>query len=85
MLVYLNFGYQAHMHPVDEIFAAFGNSPTKLATATGLKVQTVFDWRAKAPKNIPSWRRRAVLDAVLASGADVSVATLQYLRQSEAA
>ena len=73
------------MHPVDEIFAAFGNSPTKLALATGVKVQTVFDWRAKGPKNIPIWRRRTVLEAIMRSGAKVSADTLQYLKQVDAA
>jgi hypothetical protein len=73
------------MHPVDEIFAAFGNSPTKLATATGLKVQTVFDWKAKGPKNIPTWRRQAVLDALRSAGKSISAETLRYLAQAEAA
>lgn len=70
------------MNPVAEIFAAFGNSPTKLSRAIGVKVQTVFDW-SKHPVNIPEWRRAAVLDAVKAkakeTGKPISAATLAYL------
>jgi len=66
------------MNPVAEIFAAFGNSPTKLSRAIGVKVQTVFDW-SKAPVNIPEWRRAAVLDAVRKADADLSPETLAYL------
>jgi hypothetical protein len=51
------------MEPVTEIFKAFGDSPTKLARATGLKVQTVCDWRRKGKAHIPLWRRAAVLAA----------------------
>lgn len=67
------------MNPVAEIFAAFDNSPTKLARATGLKVQTVHDWKAKAPVNIPEWRRPIVLKAVRKRGCELSAATLAYL------
>jgi hypothetical protein len=66
------------MNPVAEIFAAFGNSPTKLSRAIGVKVQTVFDW-SKAPVNIPEWRRAAVLDAVRKTDAVLSPETLTYL------
>jgi hypothetical protein len=71
------------MNPVTEIFAAFDDSPTKLARATGLKVQTVHDWKRKAPIGIPEWRRSVVLDAVKIaakkSGKPISPATLAYL------
>lgn len=82
MPLYLIFGYTAHMHPVDEIFEAFGNSPTRLAKATGLKVQTVFDWRAKAPKNIPDWRRPIVLAAIERLELSISSETREYLEFS---
>ncbi|HEX8413817.1 MAG TPA: hypothetical protein VF637_08020 [Sphingomicrobium sp.] len=72
------------MDPVNEIFAAFGNSPTKLARATGLKVQTVCDWRKKTPVNIPEWRRMTVLTALQRDNLAVSPATLQYLTQAAA-
>lgn len=71
------------MDPVAEVFAAFDNSPTKLARATGLKVQTVFDWRAKAPVGIPEWRRPVVLDAL--KGKAISDATRAYLEGREVA
>jgi hypothetical protein len=71
------------MSPVAEIFAAFDDSPTKLARAIGAKVQTVFDW-GKDPVNIPEWRRAAVLDAVKAEaekkGTAISADTIAYLR-----
>lgn len=72
------------MNPVDEIFEAFGGSPTALARATGLKVQTVCDWRTKGPKNIPQWRRRVVLDAVLSAGKEISSDAMRYLGERAA-
>ena len=66
------------MNPVAEIFAAFGNSPTKLSRAIGVKVQTVFDW-SKAPVNIPEWRRAAVLEAVRKNNIALSPETFAYL------
>lgn len=73
------------MDPVSDIFAAYDNSPTKLARATGLKVQTVHDWRAKTPINIPDWRRQAVLSAVLRDKKEVRPETIAYLSQQAAA
>jgi hypothetical protein len=68
------------MDPVAEVFAVFGDSPTKLARATGYKVQTVFDWKAKAPINIPEWRRAIVLKAVKKTGKPITPETLAYLQ-----
>lgn len=68
------------MDPVSEIFAAFGNSPTKLSRAINVKVQTVFDWKAKAPVGIPEWRRPAVLKALKKMPAvELSPGTRAYL------
>lgn len=72
------------MHPVDEIFDALGG-PTAISAKTGIKVQTVCDWRKKGVKNIPAWRRAPVLDAVQASGTNLSLEALRYLTQSPAA
>ena len=72
------------MDPVNEIFAAFGNSPTKLSRATGVKVQTVCDWRKKTPANIPEWRRMTVLSALQRDNIPVSPATIAYLTRSAA-
>jgi hypothetical protein len=72
------------MDPVDEIFDAFGG-PTAIAAATGIAVQTVCDWRAKGRKNIPTWRRPAVLGAVGARGLAMSGKALAYLACTEAA
>ena len=65
------------MDPVSEVFAAFDNSPTKLSRAIGVKVQTVFDWKAKEPVGIPEWRRSAVLDAL--KDKPISARTRAYL------
>lgn len=66
------------MEPVDEIFAAFGDSPTALARETDAKVQTVHAWRVTL-RNIPKWRRAAVLAAVQRRGVRLSPAALAYL------
>lgn len=72
------------MDPVTEIFAAFGNSPKRLSDATGIKIQTVCDWRRKAPVNIPDWRRATVLDALKKEPVKISARTLAYLNQVDA-
>lgn len=66
------------MDPVADIFAAFDNSATKLARATGLPPQTVWDWQ-KAPANIPVWRRPVVAAAIKSAGVKVSKRTQAYL------
>jgi len=72
------------MEPVDEIFAAFGDSPTTLAREAGAKVQTVHAWRVTL-RNIPTWRRAAVLAAVERLGLVLSPAALAYLGDTGAA
>lgn len=72
------------MEPIDEIFDVFGG-PTAIAEATGIKVQTVCDWRKKGPKNIPAWRRPAVLEAAKVLGKPLSDAALRYLAMADAA
>ncbi|WCT78901.1 hypothetical protein [Novosphingobium humi] len=72
------------MNPVDEIFSGFGG-PTAIAVATGIKVQTVCDWRAKGRKNIPSWRRSAVLRAANEARIVLSQSAIAYLEQEGAA
>lgn len=69
------------MHVVDQIFEAFGNSPKRLADATGIPIQTVWDWRGKGRKEIPVWRRPAVLNA--ARGLPLSPDALAYLNSTE--
>lgn len=69
------------MDPVDEIFAAFGNSPTKLARAAHMDVRTVDAWK-RIPKKIPKWRREKVLEAVLNAGVVLSSSALAYLRDT---
>ena len=71
------------MHVVDQIFAAFGNSPKAIADATDIPIQTVCDWRKKGHKEIPPWRRAAVLAA--ARKADLSDEALEYLRSDRRA
>jgi hypothetical protein len=66
------------MHPVDEIFAAFGNSPTRLARAAAMDVRTVDAWK-REPKNIPKWRRAGVLGAVRRSDVSLPAAAIAYL------
>lgn len=71
------------MHVVDQIFEAFGGSPKAISDATGIAIQTVCDWRAKGPKEIPVWRRPAVLKA--AKGRDLSEEAIAYLRSDRRA
>jgi hypothetical protein len=71
------------MHVVDQIFAAFGNSPKAIADATGIPIQTVCDWRKKGQKEIPIWRRGAVL--VAARTKPLSTEALEYLRSDRKA
>lgn len=73
------------MDPVSDIFAAFGDSPTQLARATGLSVSTVCDWRTKGPRNIPKWRRGQVLNAIQREGKSVAAETLVYLADPSSA
>lgn len=72
------------MDIVEEIFDAF-KGPTQLSRATGIKVQTVCDWRKKRPVNIPEWRRTAVLDAARRNNIELSSEAVAYLAQSAAA
>lgn len=46
---------------IAHIFETLGG-PTKVATGTGMPVQTVHSWINKSPAEIPPWRRPAVLD-----------------------
>lgn len=73
------------MDPVLEIFAAFDGSPAKLATAVNLPVQTVCDWRRKGKPRIPTWRRDAVLAALMDGGKEISPRARAYLAGEVAA
>jgi hypothetical protein len=67
------------MQTVDDIFKAFGDKPSAIAKATGLPVQTVWDWRGKGKSEIPPWRRRAVLDAAKRLKIDLPSHCVEYL------
>ncbi len=71
------------MEPVNDIFEAFGGSPSAIAKATGLPVQTVWDWRGKGKTEIPPWRRRAVLDAAKRLKIDLPAHCVEYLASDE--
>lgn len=79
MPAYPFFGYVGDMDPIEDIFRAFDDSPTKLARATGFPVQTVCDWRRKGAQNIPHWRRPAVLAVIDAERIKIAASTRQYL------
>ncbi|KER37262.1 hypothetical protein AL00_06200 [Sphingobium indicum F2] len=67
------------MQAVNDIFEAFGDSPSAIAKATGFPVQTVCDWRGKGKTEIPPWRRRAVLDAAKRLKIDLPAHCVEYL------
>lgn len=73
----------SHEAAVTEVFAAFDNSPGKIAEATGFPIQTVSDWRKKGKIEIPPWRRSAVLDAIKRLSKSVSSDTLAYLASDD--
>lgn len=72
------------MDHVETIFSAFGKVKT-FADAVNLAPQTVCDWRKKGKKNIPVWRRPAVLDAIDREGIAIPEETREWLRSQSSA
>ena len=66
------------MQIVDDIFEAF-DSPTGLAKAIKLPVQTVWEWGNKAKPGIPPWRREAILNAARREGKTLPSHCVEYL------
>lgn len=69
---------------VPEIFDKLGGS-TKIATGTGLPIQTVNDWLNKGKPEIPPWRRSVVIDFARREGklTELSAECLAYLQSQE--
>lgn len=67
------------MDHVETIFSAFGKVKT-FAEAVELSPQTVCDWRKKGKRNIPVWRRAAVLAAIDRGGINIPRETRDWLQ-----
>lgn len=66
------------MSVVQEIFEAF-KGVNALADATGFPQQTVSEWNARTPPEIPPWRRASVLEAARRLDKELSQDALAYL------
>lgn len=79
------FGYVRRMQDIIEHIFKVLDGPTKIATGTGLPIQTVHSWVNKAPAEIPPWRRPAVLDFARREGKldELTIEARTYLASHE--